>query len=68
MERADSAGDVDDARMFGCRSRGRNACVTRMGPKTLIANPSIAAAAVRSSALSRGAAVPALLIRTSRCP
>ena len=62
---------LDTLTMRGCaaaRSRGRNACVTRIGPKTLIANPSIAASAVNSSAASRGAAVPALLIRTSRRP
>src|SRR5262249_29729537 len=62
---------LDTLTIRGCsaaRSRGRNACVTRIGPKTLIANPSIAASAVNSSAASRGAAVPALLIRTSRRP
>jgi hypothetical protein len=52
VERLDSAGDVDDAWAFGpARSSGRNACVTLIGPNTLMANPSIAASAVRSSAL-----------------
>src|SRR2546426_12665506 len=64
----DTAGHGDSLDSSRARSSGKNACVTRIGPKTLIANPSITASAVSSSAPSRGAAGPALLIMQSTCP
>jgi len=68
LKRPDAAGDVDDAPMLGGAQQGQEGLRHPYRAEDVIANPSIAASAVNSAAPTRGAAVPALLIRTSSSP